>query len=252
MVNVLISMEATNILSSEGAAASVSPANVLLTAGVPTISGTFPTVTAIFTTASVENQRLSEQLARDSKIARIHAEEELKIMIEEKIELISELVKYHDHLAEILKYQAHQSKPSSKKEQRRFYMSVLKSHAGWKTAHFRGMTLEQIKENIIPVWKHMQDFVPMSSKEERSDNGVTTSLQLSKNSRPPMLDHQDKHMLKAQVHVSKSSAISDVQALPRRKHYCQNDKSIKWIRRWRYNLTPAESKFKTPMLDQQR
>nr|GEV48489.1 hypothetical protein [Tanacetum cinerariifolium] len=53
MVNVLISMEATNILSSEGAAASVSPADVLLTAGVPTISGTFPTVTAIFTTASV-------------------------------------------------------------------------------------------------------------------------------------------------------------------------------------------------------
>nr|GEV91626.1 putative ribonuclease H-like domain-containing protein [Tanacetum cinerariifolium] len=45
----------------------------------------------------------------------------------------------------------------------------------------------------------------------------------------PMLDHQDKHMMKAQVHVSKSSAISDVQALPRRKHYCQNDKSIKWL-----------------------
>nr|GFA67008.1 hypothetical protein [Tanacetum cinerariifolium] len=36
-----------------------------------------------------------------------------------------------------------------------------------------------------------------------------------------MLDHQDKYMMKAQVHVSKSSAISDEQALPRRKHYCQ-------------------------------
>nr|GEU43453.1 hypothetical protein [Tanacetum cinerariifolium] len=56
-----------------------------------------------------------------------------------------------------------------------------------------------------------------------SDDGVTTSLQLSQNSRPPMLDHQDKHMMKAQVHVSKSFAISDVQALPRRKHYRQND-----------------------------
>nr|GEY49050.1 hypothetical protein [Tanacetum cinerariifolium] len=42
-----------------------------------------------------------------------------------------------------------------------------------------------------------------------------------------MLDHQDKHMRKAQVHVSKSFAISDVQALPRRKYYCQNDKFIK-------------------------
>nr|GEU94591.1 retrovirus-related Pol polyprotein from transposon TNT 1-94 [Tanacetum cinerariifolium] len=61
-----------------------------------------------------------------------------------------------------------------------------------------------------------------------SDDGVTTSLQLSQNSRPLMLDNQDKHMMKAQVHVSKYSAISDVQPLPRRKHYCQNDKSIKW------------------------
>nr|GEU56837.1 hypothetical protein [Tanacetum cinerariifolium] len=206
MVNVLSSMQAANILSSGGATtASVSPADVFLTAGVPTVSGSFPTISAIFTTASVvtpytrrlrgitigslwpmripiisakdkgkkkvtktevpkkkklqeqidaqvaremeeefarENQRLSEQVVRDSKIARIHVEEELKLMIEgldrsneviakhlseyeqaeanlsvkEKIELISELVKYQDHLAEILKYQAQQSKPSSKKE----------------------------------------------------------------------------------------------------------------------------------------
>nr|GEY59276.1 hypothetical protein [Tanacetum cinerariifolium] len=53
-----------------------------------------------------------------------------------------------------------------------------------------------------------------------SDDGVTTSFQRSQNSRPPMLDHQEKYMMKAQVHVSKSSAISDIQALPRRKHYC--------------------------------
>nr|GEU82478.1 hypothetical protein [Tanacetum cinerariifolium] len=36
-----------------------------------------------------------------------------------------------------------------------------------------------------------------------------------------VIDHQDKYMMKAQVHVSKSSAISDEQALPQRKHYCQ-------------------------------
>nr|GEV16615.1 reverse transcriptase domain-containing protein [Tanacetum cinerariifolium] len=41
-----------------------------------------------------------------------------------------------------------------------------------------------------------------------SDDGITTSFQRSRNSRPPMLDHQDKYMMKAQVHVSKSSAIS--------------------------------------------
>nr|GEW34174.1 uncharacterized mitochondrial protein AtMg00810-like [Tanacetum cinerariifolium] len=239
MINVLSSMEAANTLSSGGAAVSVSIADVFPTAGVSTVSGSFPNVSAIFTTASVvtpytrrsrgitigssqpmripiikakdkgkekvietevpkkrklqeqidaqvaremeeefarENQWLSEQLTRDAEIARIHAEEELKMMIEgldrsneviakhlseyeqaeaelsvgEKIELISELVKYQDHRAKVLKYQAQQSKPLSKKEKREFYMSVLRSHAGWKTKHFRGMTLEQIKEKFIP------------------------------------------------------------------------------------------------------
>nr|GEZ33261.1 hypothetical protein [Tanacetum cinerariifolium] len=226
MINVLSLMEAANILSSGGATVSVSLADVLPTASVPTVSGSFLTVSAIFTTASVvareieeefarENQRLSKQLARDYEIARIHAEEELKIMIEgldrsnevivkhlseyeqaeadlsvgEKIELISELVKYQDHRAKIFKYQAQQSKPLSKKDQREFYMSVLRSHAGWKTKHFRGMTLEQIKEKFITVWKQFEDFVPMSSKEENErvkrqrlkiDQGGSKRMKISK------------------------------------------------------------------------
>nr|GFB03270.1 hypothetical protein [Tanacetum cinerariifolium] len=180
MVNVLSSMEAANIF--------VSPTDVFPTAGVPTVSGSFPTVSAIFTTASVatpytrrsrgitigslrpmripiisakdkgkekvtetevpKKKKLQEQI--DAQVARDMEEEfarenqseyeqaESDLSVGEKIEL----VKYQDHLVEILKYQAQQSKPSSKKEQRRFYMSVLKSHAGWKTEHFRGMKLE--------------------------------------------------------------------------------------------------------------
>nr|GEZ99930.1 hypothetical protein [Tanacetum cinerariifolium] len=81
---------------------------------------------------------------------------------------INELVKYQDHRAKILKYQAQQSKPLLKKEQREFYMSVLRSHAGWKTKHFRGMTLEQLKEKFTLVWKQFEDFVPMNTKEENS------------------------------------------------------------------------------------
>nr|GEW76274.1 retrovirus-related Pol polyprotein from transposon TNT 1-94 [Tanacetum cinerariifolium] len=42
----------------------------------------------------------------------------------------------------------------------------------------------------------------------------------------PMLDHQDKNMMKAQVHVSRSSAISDVQTLPQKKLYYQNVKHM--------------------------
>nr|GEY60582.1 hypothetical protein [Tanacetum cinerariifolium] len=224
------------------------------TIGVPTVSGLLPTVSAIFTTASVvtpysrrpreisakvkgkekmvesdtpkkkkiqeqinvqvaremeeemakEDQRMNEQIARDAKIARIHAEEELKIMIDgfdistemiakhlheyeqaaadltigENIELINELVKYQDHHVKILKYQAQQSKPLSKKEQREFYMSLLRSHAGWKTKHFReerervkrkGLKLEQGSAKKIKTseevskedLKEMKQLVPV-------------------------------------------------------------------------------------------
>nr|GEU58712.1 DNA-directed DNA polymerase [Tanacetum cinerariifolium] len=120
-------------------------------------------------------QKMNEQIARDAEIARIHVEKELQMLINgldrnnefiakhlqeyeqseaeltigEKIDLINELVKYQDHHSKILEYQAQQSKPLSKKQQREFYMSVLKSHSRWKTKHFRGMTLEEIREKFI-------------------------------------------------------------------------------------------------------
>nr|GEU87463.1 hypothetical protein [Tanacetum cinerariifolium] len=137
-------------------------------------------------------QRMNEQITRDAEIARIHAEEELQIMINgldrnnetvakylqeyeqftaelsirERIELINDLVKYQDNYAKVLKYQIQQRKPLSKKQQKEFYMSVLKSHARWKTRHFKGMSLEEIREKFIPVWKQIKYFVPMGSKEE--------------------------------------------------------------------------------------
>nr|GEZ31993.1 hypothetical protein [Tanacetum cinerariifolium] len=140
-----------------------------------------------------KDQRRSEQITRDAEIARIRTEEELQMLIDgldrnnemiakylqdyeqaaadlsigEKINLINELVKYQDYHAKILKYQAQQSKSLSKKQQREFYMSVLKSHFGWKTKHFKGMALEEIREKFIIVWKQIKDFIPMASKKER-------------------------------------------------------------------------------------
>nr|GEW48944.1 hypothetical protein [Tanacetum cinerariifolium] len=160
--------------------------------GIPTGSGLVPTASPIFTTASVvtpysrrkgkdkmvesdmpkkkklqehidiqvaremeeqmarEDQRRNKQITRDAEIARIHAEEELQM-------LIDCLDKNNEIIA---------NKQLSKKQQREFYMLVLKSHSGWKTKHFKGMILEEIREKFIPVWKQIEDFVPMASKEE--------------------------------------------------------------------------------------
>nr|GEV77355.1 hypothetical protein [Tanacetum cinerariifolium] len=137
--------------------------------------------------------KLQEQI--DARVAR-EMEEEFARKNQ------SELVKYQDHRAKILKYQAQQSKPLLKKEQRKFYMSVLRSHAGWKTKNFRGMTLEQIKEKFIPVWKQFKDFVPMSSKKEskrvkrqglKIDQGSSKRVELKRLFEPDFKDQLWTH-----------------------------------------------------------
>nr|GEY66071.1 hypothetical protein [Tanacetum cinerariifolium] len=65
-------------------------------------------------------------------------------------ELISHLVKYQDNYAKVFKYQTQQKKPLTRKQQREFYTLVLINQAGWKAKHFKGMTLEEIKEKFDP------------------------------------------------------------------------------------------------------
>nr|GEV99005.1 copia protein [Tanacetum cinerariifolium] len=144
------------------------------TVSVPTGSGMVPTASLIFTTTSVvtpyARRKGKEKMVESDTPKKKKLQEQIdfaaNLSIREKIDMINELVKYQDHYAKVLKYQAQQSKPFSKKQQRDFYMSVLKSHLGWKTKHFKGMALEEIREKFIPVWKQIKDFVPMASKEE--------------------------------------------------------------------------------------
>nr|GEZ21822.1 hypothetical protein [Tanacetum cinerariifolium] len=182
--------EAANILTSRVQVVSVPPATEVSTVGIPTGSGMVPTASPIFTTTSVvtpysrrkgkekmvesdtpKKKKLQEQidvqmlidgLDRNNetidKYLQEHEQFGEDLSIEEKIDMINELVKYQG--------QSQQSKPLSKKQQREFYMSVLKSHLGWKTKHFKGMTLDEIREKFILVWKQIEDFVPMASKEE--------------------------------------------------------------------------------------
>nr|GEX91906.1 hypothetical protein [Tanacetum cinerariifolium] len=92
-----------------------------------------------------EDQRMSEQIARDAEIVRIHAEEELQIMID-GLDMSNETVaKYQDNYAKVHKFQTQQRKPWSKKQKRDYYMTVIKSNLVWKVKDFRGMTFEEIE-----------------------------------------------------------------------------------------------------------
>nr|GFA37319.1 hypothetical protein [Tanacetum cinerariifolium] len=177
MVNVLTSLDAASILSSgvevtvppvaEVATISIPPTGEIHPISVPTGSGVVPTASLIFTTVATpytrrkgkekmvesdtpkkkklqeqidvqiarqlkeemerDAQRMNEQITRDAEIARIHAEEELQIMID-GLDMNNETVA--------------------------------------KYLHFKGMTLEEIKEKFDPVWKQIEYFIPIGSKEE--------------------------------------------------------------------------------------
>ncbi|GKE23028.1 hypothetical protein Tco_1434540, partial [Tanacetum coccineum] len=197
VAHVLSTMEAANMLSSGGAAsipvdiATIALAGVATASGnIPTASGNVPTA-AIFTTASIttpstrrtraskgiiiessqpshttkleeefaqEDQRIREQATRDAEIARIQAEEELGSMI-------AGLNRGNELIAKYL-IPSPTEQTINQEREKDFYMSILRSHAGWKTKDFRGMSFEQIEEKFILVWKQMQDFVPMNSKSE--------------------------------------------------------------------------------------
>nr|GEX46865.1 hypothetical protein [Tanacetum cinerariifolium] len=152
MATVLTSIDAATVLAS-GVVEVPTGSGSIPTAGppateVPTGSDVVPTAEqidaqvarALEVKIAREDQRMSEQIARDAEIARIHAEEELQIMID--------------------------GLDRSNETQREFYTSVLRNHARWKAKHFKVMTLEEIKENFDPVWKQIHDFIPIGSKEE--------------------------------------------------------------------------------------
>nr|GFC93089.1 hypothetical protein [Tanacetum cinerariifolium] len=158
---------------------------------VPTGSGSIPTAgppAADIPTSS----DMVPTATRHAEVARIHAEEELQSMIEgldrnnktiakylqeyqqfaaelpleRRIELISDLVKYQENYAKIYKFQSQQRRSWTKKQKRDYYMTVIRNNLGWKVKDFKGMTFEEVEAKFNYVYKQMEDFIPMGSKEE--------------------------------------------------------------------------------------
>nr|GEY27185.1 DNA helicase [Tanacetum cinerariifolium] len=203
MATVLTSIDAASILTSGGVqvvptATEVATATnelhvvvhrvfLAFTLSIPAGSDVVPTASPNFATATVVTP-----YTRRKEVARIHAEEELQMMISnldrsnetvlkylqeyeqfakdlsirERVELINDLIKYQENYAQILKYQTHQRKPWSKKQKRDYYTAIIKSNLGWKVKDFRGMTFEEIEAKFTTVRKQIKNCIPMSSKEE--------------------------------------------------------------------------------------
>nr|GFC26067.1 hypothetical protein [Tanacetum cinerariifolium] len=146
---------------------------------VPTGSDVVPTAGLIFATATVvtpytrrkgkETMVESEtpkkrKIARDAKVARIYAEEELQMMInslDRSNEIVLKYLQEYEQFAKDLSIGER-----SKKQRRDYYMAVIKSNLGWKVKDFRGMTFKEIKAEFTTLWKQIENFIPIGSKEE--------------------------------------------------------------------------------------
>nr|GEW99938.1 reverse transcriptase domain-containing protein [Tanacetum cinerariifolium] len=111
-----------------------------------------------------EDMRMNEQIARDAEVARIHIEEELQGMIDSLDKSNETTAKYLQEYQEFASSQ--QRRLMTKKQKREYYMAVIKSNLGWRFKDFKGMTFEEIEAKFAEVWKQVEDFTPMGSKEE--------------------------------------------------------------------------------------
>nr|GFA07284.1 hypothetical protein [Tanacetum cinerariifolium] len=156
MATVLTSMDAASgvadVPTGNGSILTASP----FAAEVPTGIDVVPTINAqvardLEEKIAREDQRMSEQVAKDAEIARIHAEEELQSTID-GLDRINEIV---------AKYlQEYQQFASELPLERRIEL------ISWKVKNFRGMTFEEIEAKFNTVLKQIKDFIPMGSKEE--------------------------------------------------------------------------------------
>nr|GFA61062.1 hypothetical protein [Tanacetum cinerariifolium] len=98
-----------------------------------------------------ENMRMNEQIARDEKVSRIHTEEEIQGMIDSLDRSNETTSKY------LQEYQEFALELPLEKR-----IELIR----WKVKDFKGMTFEEIKAKFAKVWKQVEDFIPMGSKEE--------------------------------------------------------------------------------------
>nr|GEZ23216.1 hypothetical protein [Tanacetum cinerariifolium] len=96
---------------------------------------------------------------------------------EDKIKEIMQLVPVEDVYVQAL--QSQQKRPMSKKQKREYYMAVIKSNLGWRFKDFKGMTFKEIEAKFVQVWKQVEDFIPMGSKEE-AERVKRTGINLEK------------------------------------------------------------------------
>nr|GEU35919.1 retrovirus-related Pol polyprotein from transposon TNT 1-94 [Tanacetum cinerariifolium] len=99
-----------------------------------------------------KKQKLQEQI--DAQVARELKEQQKK-----------EDMRMNEQIARNAEV-SQQRRPMTKKQKKDYYMAMIRNNLGWKVKDFKGMTFKVIEVKFAAVWKHVEDFIPLGSKEE--------------------------------------------------------------------------------------
>nr|GEX36151.1 hypothetical protein [Tanacetum cinerariifolium] len=161
---VLTSIDATTVLAGE--------------TNVPTGSGFIPTAGPPATVISIGSEvgptaspivtrRMgNEVMVEFDTLKKKKLQEQINAQVARELEEQQERedMRMNEQIAKDAESQ--QKRPISKKQKREYYMAVIKSNLGWRFKDFKGMTFEEIEAKFAEVWKQVEDFIPMGSKEE--------------------------------------------------------------------------------------
>nr|GEW42244.1 hypothetical protein [Tanacetum cinerariifolium] len=147
---------------------------------------------------TLKKKRLQEQI--DAQVTRELQEQQEKedMRMNEQIARDAE-----DNYSKVYKFQSQHRRPMTKKQKKEYYMAMIKNNLGWKVKDFKGMTFEEIEAKFAEVWKQVENFIPMGSKEE--------TKRLKRKDLLKQLDREDLNQLWELVkeYLSIRSAISD-------------------------------------------
>nr|GFA56994.1 hypothetical protein [Tanacetum cinerariifolium] len=115
---------------------------------------------------------LDEQMAK-----RLHNEEVEQVAAREKQEKDDSERMQEKHLDNIRKYQSLKRKLISVAQARKNMIAYLKNMAGYKIAHFKGMTYDQVRQIIKREYNKVQAFLkPDGDEEPAKKRGVEETL----------------------------------------------------------------------------
>nr|GEW76527.1 hypothetical protein [Tanacetum cinerariifolium] len=140
-----------DVPTSSGSIPTAGPPATVISTGSEVGLTASPIVTSYSRRKGKEVMVESDTPKKDAEVARIHAEEELQGMIDS-------LDRSNETIAKYL--------PMTKKQKREYYMAMIRNNFGWKVKDFKGMSFEEIKAKFAEVWKQVEDFIPMGSKEK--------------------------------------------------------------------------------------